>query len=214
MDKIINRPSFGSLYKYNITNSNRSDVFEAENEIYEKTNCELEMEYTSFPELFKTGIYAKSSLYADDKFDDIVESLLKQKGIGFTKVTREEALNFDNINNRIVIPPEYKNSNMELFSINVEKLDKLLQKDVSFYIFPSGKKGGISNRYNSALDYISTGKDINASILILYEDETGLCAVINDGRHRYSAMRDMGMKNINFAMYPKYINLAKKYNLE
>ena len=207
-----NSPSFGSLYKYNISGSNSSQVSKFEDEIFRKLYCEPDIIFSDLSEISKTGIYAKSSLYVDDKHDNFIESLLKQRNIQFTKVTRDEAINHKNINNRIVIPSEYK-YNYEIFGINVKKLDKLLQEDESQYIAPQGKKGTISDRYNKALDYISTGKDINATILVLNEDKDGIHASIVDGRHRYAVMRDMGMKTINFAMDSNSAKLAQKYKL-
>lgn len=211
--KMVNySPSFGSLYKYNITGANSSKVSHFEDEIYIKLDCESDKTYSDFSKISKTGIYAKANLYVDDKYDDFIESFLKQQNIQYTKITKEEALNHKNINNRIVIPSEYKYG-CELFGINVKKLDKLLQKDESYYIAPQGKTGAISDRYNKAVDYISTGKDINASILVLTEDKNGIRASITDGRHRYAVMRDMGMKTINFAMDSNSIKLAEKYKL-
>ena len=207
-----NSPSFGSLYKYNITGSNSSKVSHFEDKIYRELNYESDKIYTAFSEISKTGIYAKANLYVDDKYDDFTESFLKQQNIQYTKVTKDEALNHKNINNRIVIPSEYKYGH-ELFGINVKKLDKLLQKDESYYIAPQGKTGAISDRYNKAVDYISTGKDINASILVLREDKNGIRASITDGRHRYAVMRDLGMKTINFAMDSNSVKLAQKYKL-
>ncbi len=212
MKIVSNSPSFGSLYKYNITSSNSSSVSQFENEMYKKLHCEPEETFSNLSEISKTGIYAKSSLYVDDRHDNFIESLLKQKNIQFTKVTREEATNLKNINNRIIIPSGYEH-NHELVGINVKKLDKLLQEEESFYITSKGKKGAINDRYDRAFDYISTGKDINASILVLNEYENGIHASIVDGRHRYAVMRDMGMETINFAMDSNSIKLAQKYKL-
>ncbi len=212
MKIVSNNPSFGSLYKYNISGANSSKVSHFEDEIYRELNCESDKMYSDFSEISKTGIYAKANLYVDGKYDDYIESFLKQQNIQYTKVTKDEALNHKNINNRIVIPSEYKYG-YELFGINVKKLDKLLQKDESYYIASQGKTGAIDDRYNKAFEYISTGKDINASILILTEDKNGIRASITDGRHRYAVMRDMGMKTINFAMDSNSIKLAQKYKL-
>lgn len=208
--------SFGSNYKFNITKANYDKASEALDTFYnlemqDGNNCEIIDNHASFAELSKTGIIERVSIHADDKYDEFIESALKQKNVEFQKITRKEALNFENIFNRIVLSGDYPND--FLISLDTQKFDELFKKNAAFYISENGESGAISNRYQRFKKYLETGENINATKIYLSEKSGQLTLSIQDGRHRYSVMRDMGMDKIKFAMDLDSLNLAFKYGL-
>ncbi len=130
----------------------------------------------------------------------------------YTFISKDNPLNFNNINNRIFIPKDLNLKYPNLVKINIEKLDKILSIDPYFYIRP---QQNISNLYNyhRAFEYLKTGNEINAPILLLFEEDNKINAGFLDGRHRYSVMRDLGMKQIKLAMNNDTLAIAKKYGL-
>ncbi len=215
-NNILYNTTFGSNYKYNVTSQNSERAHQAMNILYrpeltDESNYKIYTDFPSFNDSCKTGIFEKVHIAASDNYDEFIESVLKQRNISFEKQSKKTALDLDNIYNRIVLPEG--GYNLQLVSVDVEKIDKLFQKNEDVYITPGGKKGTISNRYQGVIDYLKTGRDIDATQANLFERNGELVFSIIDGRHRFSVMRDMGMKKIKLAMNPKSIELAKKYNL-
>ncbi len=99
-----------------------------------------------------------------------------------------------------------------LVKINVANFDAAWKngKSGNLYIGPNGH-GGITNRYEKFGKWLSTANQpIEASTVGV--DSTGSVSFF-DGRHRYSYLRDHGVKTIMVAMDPQSIKNAKKYNL-
>ncbi len=211
-----NNIKFGSIYQYNVTKDNSHDALCANGEISELEMTDYQ-NYTAFEdfmpynEMAKTGIIYKMHIAADDKYDDFIESVLRQRNIDFVKYSIDDVVKPEAIYNRIVLPEHA--SKKVLVSLDTEKVEKLFRQNKDFYIAPNGSKGTIGNRYEAAQKYFKTGRYINASEIYLHEENDKPVLSITDGRHRFAVMRDMGMKKIKFALDKNSLEIAYKYNL-
>ena len=207
--------NFGSNYRYNVT----SDNLEGDSNVSDKlSEYELKdsrlityVDFPSFKKSCETGIFARKHITVPEEYDSLIESLLKQNNIKYTKQTKKEALDLNNIYNRIVLPRD--NIKRKLVSIDIKKADNLLKKDVWFYIPPDGEKDVLYNRYNGVKDYLESGRNIDATIANISEKDGEPVFSIIDGRHRFAVMRDMGMKKVKIAMDDDSFRLARKYKL-
>jgi hypothetical protein len=98
----------------------------------------------------------------------------------------------------------------KLVNINVDKFDQLFQNNKDQYI---GKQGinSIKGRYQGFNDFLRTKELIEASTVGINKELNQ--AEFTNGRHRYSVLRDMGMKIIPVAMYNESIPIAQKMGL-
>jgi hypothetical protein len=108
-----------------------------------------------------------------------------------------------------------------LVKVNVFKFDKEWSKEKDFYIGKGGSGNTIGNRYERFKEILEMpeekrkrwltdspkGNIIASSVSV---DDEGRISFGN-GRHRYSVLRDMGMKEITVAMTKKSVKNAKKY---
>lgn len=200
--------SFGSNYHYTVTHSNVKTCNKLEDILYTKENTDFGIE-EEFARNWDAPEIKTVHIFADDKYDEFIESLMLQNNIPFKKTSKKQALDLSNIYNRLVLPDIYNKNQYSLVSIDVDKFDKLFQDNYG-YIGKNGE-GGIFNRYQTFMEYLKTGKDIEASRIFATEENGQLTISFLDGRHRYSVMRDMGMKSIKFAVDKNTENLLRKY---
>jgi hypothetical protein len=99
----------------------------------------------------------------------------------------------------------------KLVNIDVEKFDKLFQNNTDQYIGKGGTDNFINGRYKGFQDFLRTKEPIQASTVGISELYNQ--AQFTNGRHRYSVLRDMGMKIMPVAMYFESIPVAKKLGL-
>ena len=208
-----NNISFGSNYKFNIANDNSKNAESAANILsqLELKNPEILFfsDFMPFNEISKTGIFEKIHISAPDTFDEYIESVLNQRGVKFEKHTKEEDLDPKNIYKRIVLPK--KRPNQRLVSLDVKKVDDLF-KENDLYIFEE-KNQSKDKSFQNVRNYLATGRDIDATEIVLSEKNDKLFLSILDGRHRFCVMRDLGMDKIKFALSEDSCELAYKYGL-
>ncbi len=213
----INNTSFGSIYKYDVTGKNQDEAGFVSSELWEKANedyngVQIFNDFPSFSEIQRTGVFEKVHVSADDKYDNFIESLLIQNNINFTKVTHEEALDHDNIYNRLTLSEHAQMYGKELVSLDTAKIDELFARDEA-YISPNGESGTISDRYQGVIDYLQTGRNINATEAVIHEQNGKLQFTVLDGRHRFAVMRDMGMQKVKIALDKDSYLIAKQNGL-
>ena len=92
-------------------------------EIKDAENYTAYQDFVPYGEMVKTGVSHKVHIAAADKYDSFIESVLKQKGIDYTKQSFNDALNPQNIYDRIVLSEH--DSERVLVSLDTEKVDKL-----------------------------------------------------------------------------------------
>ena len=215
MNKINNQNlSFCGIYKFETNSKNYNVMSKVINQLWQKeyknpTEFRIYESYTTPEETLK-GIYTKIQVCANDKYDNFIESCLKQKNIDFTRLSLQEVLDKESIFNRIVLPKTM--SNKKLVTLNTKKIEKLFKESFT-YISQNGNSGTIGDRYNGVKEFLSTGLDIEATTAHLFEYNGKLELEITDGRHRFAVMRDMGLDKVKFALDDNSIKLAKKYKL-
>jgi len=87
-----------------------------------------------------------------------------------------------------------------LVQADVGKLDRSLARDAGFHVGPGGT-GGIPGRYGEAAGFLGRAR---AGGIGVHATEAGIDrsgqAYINDGRHRFAAIRDSGAKSVPIAV--------------
>ena len=214
LTNLNNSPYFTSIYKFNIEHSNYKHAHEAVRKIVNlepsNDNVQVFSEFPTFDEACKTEIYEKISASVDDRFDDLVKSILKQRNIQYTKQTKKEVLEPENIYNRIVMPED--TSCTELVALDTKKIDDLFKENYC-YVSENLTTSRVDNRFQCFRDFLATGRNIEASQIVLREEAQHPVLDFIDGRHRFCVMRDMGLDKIKFAMSKDSLKLAYKYNL-
>ena len=208
--------NFGSIYKYNVTNTNLKAALSAQSKISnlefkDSKNYSAFEDFVPYNEMVKTGVIQNIHIAAADKYDKFIESVLRKHKIDYVKESFENVTRPENIFNRIVLPEHA--TNKILAALDTEKIENLFKQDNGFYISQNGENGSIGNRYKNVQNYIRTGRNINATEISLKEENGKPVLNILDGRHRFAVMRDMGMKKIKFALDANSLQIAYKYNL-
>lgn len=202
--------SFGSSYTINKTRQTPPTLIDKLYNLENKGGSVL-VKYTSSEHYAKTGVSAIYSVNTPDDMDMAIEALLISNGIDFHKTTTEDSLDLENIKSRIELGYWEQNTHT-LVEIDTEKLNELFKKDGIAYIEPQGGNG-IGKRYAGVIEYLKTGRPIEATTVFLNKRYDGLSASIGDGRHRFAVLRDMGMKKIPVALHNESLELAKEYGL-
>lgn len=203
--------SFGSNFKFNIGHNFPYEVMDVLAS-QQRKGVLVSGEFPSFSESVKTGVFEKVSVTSPDSLDDKIEALLISKGIDFHKQTFAEALDLENIKNRIQLSKNDKEFGYNLVEFDTDVLNELFKKDGVSYIEPYGKNG-IGTRYRGVGEYLKTGRNIDATRVYFGETAGKLTAVIEDGRHRFAYMRDLGMERIPISIDKNSYEVAKKYGL-
>lgn len=89
------------------------------------------------------------------------------------------------------------------------KVDAILSRDKEFYVGPGGE-GGSTFKYKKAMEFLKSASEFNAPSLGVMEDGG---VGFSDGRHRFAAMRDMGINPLPVAMDPQSLQFASRYGL-
>ena len=201
--------TFKSHYKF-FTNDATSDV--------EMRFMQMENEKFQFKEkstddigLLIQGIYVEAFISANDKYDKKIESILASRGIKFEKTPLDVIKSEKSVLSRIEQTQYDKNKDYYLLDVDVEKFDKIFAENQQ-YIGRYGI-GGIGTRYTDFIKYMESGMPINASTVVITEENNKPAVSFVDGRHRYSVMRDLGFKRIPVSMNESSKLVAEKYGL-
>ena len=203
--------SFGSNYKLNIGKNFPSDALGKIYD-YELNGAEIYREFTPIKEAQQTNIYQKMNVCLPDTSDINFEGYLLSKGIPFKKVTTAEAMDVKNIKSRIELSAEQKAKKYVLVEVDTEKFNEHFKKCKRSYIEKNGTNG-IANRYKNFEEYLKTGQPITATAVTINDFDNELLVSINDGRHRFAYLRDLGMTKIPIAMSQESLKKAKEHGL-
>ena len=102
-------------------------------------------------------------------------------------------------------------------NVDVQKFDQLWAKDEDYYIPPNSKVNTISDRYERFIEWMNE-RDPNEKIEMPYAIVTNRGTVdFSNGRHRFSVLRDYGLKVIPIAMdkseNEKWIKNAERFGV-
>lgn len=170
----------------------------------------VDVNVTDFRQVCNTGVFANAHVDADDNYDAAIELILNSCNIDYTKKTHKEVLTPSSIFSRIVMPENSPCT--KLVSLDTQKIEELFKKSEQ-YISESEADSGYDYSFEGVREFLKTGKNIDATEIVLQENEKRLALHIIDGRHRYCVMRDLGMDKIKFAMNDESYSLAVKYGL-
>ena len=200
--------SFGSTYKINQKQAFEADFADKLYGLY-RDGVEIVEEFIPIEDSFKTGIFKTITLVSPDEFDKKVESILASKGINFHKTSKKENLNLENIKSRMVLQDDLKETHT-LVEVDVKKLDELLQLDNVSSLAQCKN----DERFKNFYEYLETGLNIHSPIIVFCNDVDNKFGVhIEDGRHRFAILRDMGMKKIPVAVSNNSLKFLKKFEL-
>ncbi len=179
-----------------------------------KQNAKLNSKKALFNMNIESGSYLSKNF---DKFyltvpnenDNRLIKLLKRLRIPFQKVNEKEALDLDNIYLRIMQDDE---ENYEIHCVNVGKLNKIFEKEVS-YIEKHGKNC-FNDKYNRFIEFLKTEQNIKPPKISLYKTEDGsVSAFIEDGRHRFAVLRDLGLTEMPILINKDSLPLLQEIEL-
>lgn len=166
--------------------------------------------------IFETGSYDNKTtifMHAPYELDEKAEKLLKRLRIPHTIMDEGKALNPNNIKSRIVMSDGEEMSVNYLIEIDTEKLDKELKKNPDLYVGYKGRNGSVY-KYERFKRYLKTNQPINATSIYLKRNPDGSVATyVENGRHRFAVLRDMGIESIPISIRKDSVNLAKEINL-
>jgi disulfide oxidoreductase YuzD len=144
----------------------------------------------------------KNIMYTDDK-----NNLYEKFNYG------EEALNIaQKVADTLQKDSRPSSSKYILANVRMDKAEMAFKNAMeSFYIGPQDK--GIGNRRTNVRELINSGELKYAPMASIHMGNNGSPYLsFDDGRHRFSELRDMGVKTINMAFSPeskKYIDLLR-----
>lgn len=95
-----------------------------------------------------------------------------------------------------------KTNGYKLVRVRVDDFDRAWSRNTDLYIQPGGR-GEIAGRREGFQRFMQKGEPIEAS-RINYNSRTGVID-FGDGRHRFSVLRDLGLKEIPVAVDPSQI---------
>ncbi len=131
-----------------------------------------------------------------DRFE--IASFLAFRGVNLKKInSRFQLSNFDIEEGR------------KLVMLDIQRIEDLFKKDI-FYIEPNGANTAKS-MYDGVKDYLNSGHNIDAPLIELYKAGNSICVGFIDGRHRFSVLRDMGMRKMPFSLNENSAKLAEEY---
>ncbi len=141
--------------------------------------------------------------------DYLVETYLKNLGINYRKLTKEDLFSEKSVKARMEVPEHRKNTHKIVYIKPREFEEVFKQADTYLGEYPMEQP----ERYDGFKDYLKTYQPITASEVYLREENGNLSVSFQDGRHRYCVFRDMQFSSIPMAMDKESIELARKYNL-
>ena len=154
-----------------------------------------------------SNYYATCSM--PDNKDYLVETYLKNLGINYRKLTKEDLFSEKSVKARMEVPEHRKNTHKIVYIKPHEFEEVFKQADTYLGEYPMEQP----ERYDGFKDYLKTYQPITASEVYLSEENGNLSVNFQDGRHRYCVFRDMKFSSIPMAMDKESIELARKYNL-
>ena len=240
---MISPISFQGTYKvYNREYDGIIDFFELMNRC-ESQGMRTKLEFTDdtkksqIPVVDGQEVTSTATIVSPDEYDNRIEAFCKYAGIKFTKLNQDELLDPNNIIKRTV-KPERTNDSIKIVLADVEKLDKLVQKQTV------GNYSHVEkdyNRYfkNDADFNLKSGEDIVAPTLVFNPNMAGgirgaieyvekfgadslnddslfvdFVQMTNEPDHcMYFAMKNIGMKKIPVCVDERTRELGEKMGL-
>ena len=135
-----------------------------------------------------------------DYNDEKTAKLLKKYDVPYYYFNVASGVDKAQIPSRIKIDKSDEDMGYKLVNVDVEKLDKLLETQSEYYVGYKAE-GGNPEKYEAFRKFLHTKHDIQAPKVSIIKNFNGnFMPTINDGRHRFAVLRDMGLKTLPVAM--------------
>ncbi len=149
-------------------------------------------------------------LTVPDTNDAKIKKFLDKKNIPYFYFSQYSRLDKDEIYQRLIRGYENSGYNYELTEVDTKALDNYL-KDKPGYIGYKSQGDPEKIKYDRAVRFLHTNHDIIPSKLVTGKDFKGNTFLrIDDGRHRFAVLRDIGMKKIPVMMSYDALEFAKE----
>ncbi len=184
--------------------------------LLQKQRDKLMKKYDKYHMKFKTICHRndvnETYIYVPDSYDDKIEKMLNKMDIPHYYFNPFQSLDINEIHSRIVMDELDKTIGLSQVEIDVKKLDKILQ-ETHYYVGYNGI-GGSKEKYMGFKDFLHTRNSIEPPLLHLerQKDRT-VSTIIQDGRHRFAVLRDIGLKTIPVRMNEDSFELAKEIGI-
>ena len=142
-------------------------------------------------------------------YDPNMKKLLDKLDIPYYYYSPMQRLDKNEIRSRIKMDELDKIYGLSMVEVDVKKFDNLL-KEGKYYVGYMGV-GGSAEKYAAFKDFLHTKNTIEPPKVSLEKDENGnVVTKIEDGRHRFAVLRDMGFDTIPVRMNQNSVALAKE----
>ncbi len=180
----INSISFKGIYSIKKTAINSTQYVKLLNKKYS-----YGMEIESGSDL--SNNFDKWYITVPDKNDNKLQKLFNRLKVRFKKINEEDAFNIDKIYSRI----SQENVDNYIFeTVDTSELDKELQTEEG-YVGKNGA-GGSKEKYDKFKKFLRTQQAIVPPKISIEEQDGRVFPQINDGRHRFAVLRDLGIRNM------------------
>ena len=142
-------------------------------------------------------------------YDEKVAKLLEKYGVHYSYINVSDPIKKEEVYNRITLDDEYKQFGYQLVEINVQQLDKVLQQQKG-YVGRRGM-GGSKEKYDRFVRFLHTNHEIQPPRVALSKKFDGDIRIyIDDGRHRFAVLRDIGLETMPVVMSEESIRIGKE----
>lgn len=154
----------------------------------------------------------ETTIWVPDSYDGKMEKLLNKLDIPYYYFNPAQRLDKQEIYSRIKMDELDSTLGFRQVEVDVEKLDNLLKLGKNYVAYKG--IGGSMEKYANFKEFLHTKNTIEPPKVSLTRDEFGdVITKIEDGRHRFAVLRDMGLKKIPVRMTEDSENLAKEIEL-
>lgn len=177
---------------------------------------QLRSKQEEYEMLFEPGTYIEEDklyIHTPSKHDNKMTALLEKINLPFKKIDEEKSLDIEEIQSRIRLSDVDKLMGNILINANTGTLDSVMRNYPQMYVGKNGQNGS-AYRYERFKKYLKTNQPIIATSIYLQHEKNGkISAHVNDGRHRFAVLRDMGLEKIPVAISKESVDLAKEIEL-
>lgn len=198
--------SFKSLYIIKPEN-NGAKYHKAINELEENKDVKIHKKTTN------SGYGYYSHIVTDDKKDIEMETYFANNNINYKKVSTSLLLGENEIKSRMFVKIHdgiFQKNLSEPFEIDTDVIEKLFSKSFQYINEYDKLEPEEKLEYDKTLDTIKSGFPIQTPEIYFRKDEYGLDLIFQEGRFTFAVLRDLGLKNIPFAMGIKSYNIASE----
>ncbi len=148
-----------------------------------------------------------------DEMDTKTSKLLDKHLIHYYYFNALERLNTQDIYNRLKIDDSDRAYGYELIEINVNMLDKVLKQQPKYVGYKASGDGSYE-KYCRFMRFLHTKHDIMPPRVSITKKTDGTPIIcIDDGRHRFAVLRDIGMEKIPVMIDKKSIETGKEMGI-